>query len=89
MRVPDEPPQQSTRLLCELLGPTDHSQWLYERKGAREHIAVFNSVMRAVFMGRIEEAKAISLEGMPHWYSSVLQRVLRDRYLFPEEVSAM
>ena len=89
MRVDGEVPQQSTRLLCELLGPTDHSQWLYERKGAREHIGVFNAVMRSVFVGRADEARNISLDGMPLWYHSVLQQVLSDRYIFPDDVTAM
>jgi len=64
---------RSTRLVAELLGPSTLSQWQYELKGRREHIDCYNTIIRTIFEGRLQDAQRIPLpRSMPKWHQEEL-----------------
>ncbi len=74
------PPAPHVALVAELLGPTTLTQWQYELKGHREFIDTYNTVVRTVFDGRLNDARAIPLpRGMPRWLQQDLAHVTLGR----------
>lgn len=80
-------PRPHVALVAELLGPTSLTQWQYELKGHREFVDAYNTVVRTVFEGRLNDARAIPLpRAMPKWLQNELAHITQTGNLKTVEV---
>ena len=64
-------------LFAELLGPRDLSQWFYELRGHRELVDIYSTIVRAIFMKKVDEARQVAIpREMPKWYEAQLRQAL-------------
>lgn len=64
-------------LFAELLGPRSLSQWYYELRGHLELVDIYNTIIRAIFFGKVQEARVLAIpKEMPKWYEVQLRQAI-------------
>ncbi len=70
-------PRWERALFAEVLGSLTLPQWVYELRGHRELVDIYNTIIRAIFLGKLSEARQLSIpKEMPKWYEVQLRQAI-------------